>query len=148
MLLVRKLVRSDLQELLALYAYLHATDEPLPCRKQVEAVWDQIMNDSNQLYFGGFVDNRLVSACNASVIPNLTRGAQPYAVVENVVTHASHRRQGIGSQVMRRLLDERAHRRCYKIMLMSSVDREGAHHFYELLGFDKTSKQAFILKPK
>lgn len=148
MLLVRKLVRNDLQGLLALYAHLHATDEALPCHEQVDAVWNQIMNDSNQLYFGGFVDDRLVSACNASVIPNLTRGGRPYAVVENVVTHADRRRQGVGTAVMKRLLDECTHRGCYKIVLMSSVSRTDAHQFYELLGFDKTSKQAFILKVK
>lgn len=148
MLLVRKLARNDLQKLLALYAHLHTTDEALSCREQVDAVWDQIVNDSNQLYFGGFIDDRLVSACNASVIPNLTRGARPYAVIENVVTHADHRRQGLGTKVMKRLLDECTYRGCYKIMLMSSVTRTDAHRFYELLGSDKTSKQAFILKVK
>jgi hypothetical protein len=31
---------------------------------------------------------------------------------------------------------------------MSAADRESSHAFYESLGFDKKSKQAFVLKVK
>ena len=36
-------------------------------------------------------------------------------------------------------------RLCYKVMLMSGVGREEIHGFYEALGFDKKSKQAFVI---
>jgi GNAT superfamily N-acetyltransferase len=87
-------------------------------------------------------------ACNAAVIPNLTRGARPYAVVENVVTDASQRRRGIGATVLRALLERCWQRRCYKVMLMSGMSRGEVHHFYEALGFSRTSKQAFVLNAR
>ena len=143
---VRTLAHGDLPKLLALYAHLHRADDPLPAQEQVEAIWGRILRDECHVYMGGFLGEMLVSACNAVVVPNLTRGARPYAVIENVVTHADHRRTSAGTKVMRRLIDECIARGCYKIMLMSSVDRASVHAFYESLGFDRKSKQAFVLK--
>ena len=145
---VRPLARDDLPKLLALYAHLHRADDPLPAQAQVESIWDRILRDECHVYLGGFLGEELISACNAVIVPNLTRGMRPYAVIENVVTHADHRRTGLGSKVMRRLIAECIARRCYKIMLMSSADRAGIHAFYESLGFDKKAKQAFVLKVK
>jgi predicted GNAT family acetyltransferase len=145
---IRRLVHGDLDALLSLYSHLHEKDEAMAHREQVEAVWSRILGNDDQLYFGGFVRGELVSACNAAVIPNLTRGTRPYALIENVVTHADHRRQGIGSEVMTTLVNECVRRGCYKIMLMSSVSRTIAHEFYAQLGFDNKAKQAFVLSVK
>ena len=145
---VRPLAPADLPKLLALYAHLHQADDPLPAQEQVEALWGRILRDDSHVYLGGFRGETLISACNAVVVPNLTRGTRPYAVIENVVTHADHRRTGVGTKVMRRLIDECIARGCYKVMLMSSAERASVHAFYESLGFDKRSKQAFVLKVK
>jgi GNAT superfamily N-acetyltransferase len=103
------------------------------------------MANPRLIYIGGFFDGRLVSSCNAAIIPNLTRGARPYAVIENVVTDPEYRRKGIGSGAMRRLIEICLQHHCYKVMLMSGASRAEIHGFYESLGFDKQAKQAFIL---
>jgi GNAT superfamily N-acetyltransferase len=144
-LATRDLGHDDLDALLALYRHLHSDDEPVP--NSVGSVWAEIVRDPSQIYLGAFVGDRLVSACNAAVIPNLTRGARPYAIVENVVTHADYRRRGIGAALMRELLGRCWARGCYKVMLMSGASRQNIHEFYVSLGFDKTAKQAFIAKP-
>jgi GNAT superfamily N-acetyltransferase len=142
---IRELGREDLDSLLSLYRQLHEQDDPLPERAKLEETWHGILRDPAQVYLGGFVGSNLVAACNACVVPNLTRGARPYAVVENVVTHANYRRRGIGAKVMRALLERCWARGCYKVMLMSGVSRAEVHGFYEALGFDKKSKQAFVI---
>lgn len=147
-LLIRNLVLSDLDSLLALYHDLNPSDDALPPRPSVENTWRAISDDPMQIYVGGFVDGALVSACNAAVIRNLTRGARPYAVIENVVTATDHRRHGFGSAVLQALLSLcRAHA-CYKIMLLSAADRADAHAFYDSNGFDRTAKQAFIINAR
>lgn len=108
----------------------------------------QLFLDDSHIYMGGFLGETLISVCNAVVVQNLTRGARPYAVIENVVTHADQRRTGAGTKVMQRLIDACIARDCYEIMLMPSMDRANVHAFYESLGFDKQSKQAFVLKVK
>jgi hypothetical protein len=90
---VRKLFSDDLIELLTLYDHLHSQDSPAPSNVELRALWGQILADHNQFYFGAFVDGSLASAANVSIIRNLTRGARPFAIIGNVVTHADYRRQ-------------------------------------------------------
>jgi hypothetical protein len=85
-LTIRNLVRDDLSALLGLYRQLHEVDEPLPPVAEVAALRARILADDSQIYLGGFSAGVLVSVCSAAVIPNLTRGGRPYAVIENVVT--------------------------------------------------------------
>src|SRR5687767_200278 len=115
---IRELGFSDLDPLLALYTELHPDDEPLPERARVEAIWTGMLSDPSQIHLGAFSDGTLASACSATVISSLTRGARPYAVIENVVTGARFRRRGLGSVVMQRLIEGCWQRNCYKIMLM------------------------------
>ena len=82
----------------------------------------------------------------AAIIPNLTRGARPYAVIENVVTHPDYRRRGVASAILQDLLSRCWGAGCYKVMLMSAAERGAAHEFYERNGFDKHAKQAFIIR--
>lgn len=140
---LRDLARGDLGPLLELYRHLHDRDGPAP--DQGAEIWEQICRDEGQIYLGAFVEGVLVSACNAAVIPNLTRGGRPYALIENVVTHSTHRRRGIAAQLMRALMARCWARGCYKIMLMSAASRADAHGLYDALGFDRASKRAFII---
>lgn len=142
---VRDLASSDLDALLALYEDLHAGDAPAS-RDRVEATWAAISQDRSQIYLGAFLGDELVAACNVAVIPNLTRGCRPYGVIENVVTSASHRRRGYGAAVLREAVERCWSRDCYKVMLMSASGRAAAHEFYEAIGFDRHSKQAFVIK--
>ena len=142
---IRNLALPDLDALLSLYKHLHPHDDPLPSRETVDGIWDCIMADTRQIYLGSFVDDRLIAACNAAVILNLTRGARPYALIENVVTHPDFRRKGIGRELLGRLIDECRNRQCYKIMLMSNSNRNEAHAFYRSIGFDQEAKQAFVI---
>src|SRR5688572_9251038 len=103
---IRALEVPDLDPLLLLYRELHPEDDPLPERAVVEATWLGMLRDPAQLHLGAFSGGALASACSATVIANLTRGARPYGVIENVVTAARFRRQGIGAALMRRVLAE------------------------------------------
>ncbi len=141
---MRALEFADLDPLLALYEELHPDDDPLPDRSVVEETWRGIVGDRAQIQLGAFVGAELASACGATVVANLTRGARPYALIENVVTAAAFRRRGIGSALMRRLLDACWARRCHKVMLMSALTRSEIHGFYDALGFER-SKQAFVI---
>lgn len=146
-MLIRHLRSTDLGELLALYRHLHASDSPLPAQSVVESVWSELLASSNYRYYGGFLDGQLVSSCALTIVPNLTRSCRPYGVVENVVTHASHRRKGYAKALLTETLSEAWAASCYKVILLTGRKDEAIFRFYEAAGFDRHAKQAFIAKP-
>ena len=97
--------------------------------------------------FGGFANGSLVASCTLAVVPNLTRGCRPFGVIENVVTHASHRRRGYGKEILREALSTAWSANCYKVMLLTGRKDEATLRFYESAGFDRHGKQAFVARP-
>jgi len=144
---IRPISEPELPALMALYRHLHESDDPLPAAAEVEAVWRELLASPRYRYFGGYVGETLVCSCTITVIPNLTRGCRPYGVVENVVTHADHRKQGHAKAVLHEALDFAWSQRCYKVMLMTGRKDEATLRFYEGAGFDRHGKQAFVAKP-
>ncbi|XLY90452.1 GNAT family N-acetyltransferase (plasmid) [Ectopseudomonas mendocina] len=143
---IRELVREDLDSLLDLYGHLHQVDLPRPERQEIEGVWDQALGSDSIRYFGCFVGERLVSSCTVTVIPNLTRGCRPYALIENVVTHGDFRSRGYGKVALQTALEFAWGRNCYKVMLMTGRLNESTFGFYESLGFRRDKKQAFVME--
>src|SRR2546428_429574 len=62
------------------------------------------LTDENIRYVVARHEERIVSTCTLTLIPNLTRGARPYGLIENVVTHPDFRRRGIGTKVLHHAL--------------------------------------------
>lgn len=142
---VRFIASSELWHLLALYQQLHPTDDAADS-ETAEAVWNEAQSNPRIRYFGGYDGDRLVATCCLTVIPNLTRGCRPYALIENVVTHGDYRNQGWGKAVLAAATEFAWASGCYKVMLMTGRTRESVHRFYEAAGFDRNAKQAFIAK--
>jgi GNAT superfamily N-acetyltransferase len=141
---VRPLCHEELPALLALYKHLHSDDEPPPTLEAAEAAWSEALANPRCRYFGGYAQGILVSSCTIMVMPNLTRGCRPYALIENVVTHQDHRNQGWGKAVLKHALDWAWAGKCYKVMLMTGRMEEPVFNFYEAAGFSRHGKQAFV----
>ena len=90
----------------------------------------------------------MVSSCILVIIPNLTRNARPYGLIENVITHPQYRHQGIGTRMLQHTLAIAWERDCYKVMLMTGRRDESTLQFYEKAGFQRGIKTAFLAKPQ
>jgi GNAT superfamily N-acetyltransferase len=141
---VRPVVPDDLAGLLALYRHLSADPEPDPQR--AEAAWRSLLSSGLTTVFVAESEGRLVASCTLITVPNLTRGARPYAVIENVVTHADHRRHGLGRAVLDAALAAARSAGCYKVMLASGSPREETLRFYERAGFTRGGKTFFEVR--
>ena len=93
------------------------------------------------------LDDAVVATTYLNVIPNLTRAASPYAVIENVVVDERLRRTGLGKQIMGSTLKAAWSAGCYKAMLMTGSRRPSTLAFYRACGFSADAKRAFLARP-
>ena len=143
----RRAKENDFAPLLDLLRDLHVEDIPTT-REQSKIVWKEIMANAGIRHYLAEVDGIPVAACHLVVVPNLTRGARPYGVIENVVTKKEFRLQGIGTRLLRHVLMEAWALGCYNVMLMTGSRREEVHQFYKKAGFKLGIKTAFVAKPE
>lgn len=143
---IRHIQSHELSSLLDLYKHLNPTD-PLPDEEQLQQVWNQLLNDPKIICWVVDLEGKLIASCILVVVPNLTRNARPYGLVENVVTHTDYRRQGIGKHLLRHVLQFAWSQNCYKVMLLSGANREEAHQFYQQVGFRRDRKVGFLATP-
>ncbi|MFN2270635.1 MAG: GNAT family N-acetyltransferase [Anaerolineae bacterium] len=146
---VRSIRKKELGKLLDLYKHLfEKADAPLPPDEQLAQLWDQITDNPLLHYFVGEIDGQIVSSCTMTIIPNLTRGARPYGLIENVVTHRDYRKRGYGTQMLRHALQVAWDHDCYKVMLLTGRKDEATLRFYERAGFKPGVKTGFIAYPE
>jgi GNAT superfamily N-acetyltransferase len=67
-------------------------------------------------------------------------------MIENVVTHADHRRGGLGRAVLQAAIDKAWSADCYKILLATGSKKEATLRFYEGAGFDRGGKTYFEIR--
>ena len=144
--LLRNIRPDELPALLELYRHLHPEEDASATAVRLAAVWAQICANPFLHYFGAEVDSTLVATCTLSIIPNLTRAARPYGVMENVVTHADFRKRGIATALLRHALEFAKGENCYKVMLMTGRTDQATLRFYEQAGFQAGVKTGFIAK--
>lgn len=133
---------EDLEGMLALYRHLNP-DDPPPAPAAAEAAWTALLSSPWTSVFVVEAMGRPVASCTLVLVPNLTRGARPYGVIENVVTDAAYRRRGFGQAVLKAALDRAWARDCYKVMLATGSPQESTLRFYESAGFTRGGKTFF-----
>lgn len=139
---IREAAEGDLDALLSLYAHLHGEERPQPDR--ADRAWQAILADRGHHVFLGLEEGRPVSSCVLAVIPNLTRNARPYGLIENVVTHPDFRGGGRATALLRHAVRAASLADCYKVMLLTGRKDEATLRFYRGAGFNSEDKTAFI----
>ncbi|EJC80502.1 acetyltransferase [Rhizobium leguminosarum bv. trifolii WSM2297] len=139
---IRHAAPSDLPGLTTLYRHLNPTD-PLLDEAVAQERFSAILAQPGMTLFIGFAGDLATATATLIVVPNLTRGAASYALIENVVTHADHRRHGYAGAVIGHAVTEAWKAGCYKVMLLTGSKNPATLRFYENCGFisDKTGYQ-------
>ncbi len=140
---IRQAQESDLAGLLRLYTYL-GKEMPDPTGDKVTEIWRRIMEDPNHHVLVLDDGGALRASCVLVIVPNLTHGGRPYALIENVVTDAGYRRRGYGTAVLNAAKDIAVREGCYKLMLMTGSKLASTLRFYEKAGYNRHDKTAFV----
>jgi len=140
---------QDIPQLLKLYRHLDADDKDTPVEDALKN-WERLKLYPGSDIFVGCVDEAVVATCTLVVIPNLTRGGAPYALIENVVTHSAHRNRGYGRAVLKAATEAAWRAGCYKVMLLTGSKRPETLKFYRDAGFEqnKTGFQIRRIPPR
>jgi GNAT superfamily N-acetyltransferase len=136
---------NDLPDLLALMQQLNPDDPPLEPETAKEIAGHLFANAITTILLGRY-EGRATASCALLIVPNLTRGGRPYALVENVVTDAASRGRGFGKAIMGAAVERARKAGCYKVILTTGRRDERVWRFYESCGFDRTTKAGFQLR--
>lgn len=143
--IIRTAADHDLRQLLNLYRHLHPHDPELETAA-AERVWSNLLASGFMTVIVAQAAELLVSSCTLAIVPNLSRGGRSYGVIENVVTHAGHRRLGLGRRVLAHAIDIAGRADCYKVLLATGSRRETTLRFYEGAGFERGGKTYFEIR--
>ena len=138
--LLRRARRDDLGALVALLAAdaLRANDDSdAPERRApYEAAFDAIDRDpAHTLVAVEDAAGDVVATMQLTMLPGLARGGATRMQVEAVRVAASARGHGLGSAMMRWVIEDARSRGAALVQLTSDARREEAHRFYGRLGF-------------
>ena len=146
-LTIRPAGPADLPAMLDLYLHLNRTERALPATDAAR-VWNQVLGHPGMTVLVGTVESgEIAASCTLVVVPNLTRAGTPYALIENVVTHAAHRRKGHGRAVLDAAVAAAWEAGCYKVMLLTGSTDPGTHRFYGESGFVQVKTGYQIRRP-
>jgi predicted N-acetyltransferase YhbS len=126
---------------LELYAQLFSnTDQALENRTELLSThyeaFSEVKRSQNSCVFVAELARDIVGTIAISIIPNLSHGGRPWAVIENVVVDERARKSSIGATLMLHAIDLARARGCFRVVLSSSRHRKGSHEFYQRLGLE------------
>jgi predicted GNAT family N-acyltransferase len=137
---------GDFEDVIRLYRQLQPEDPVLQDGSDA-AAFDQILSSPGLHLFVLELNGVVVATTYLNLIPNITRSASPYAVIENVVVEESLRGTSLGKQIMAGTLRAAWEAGCYKAMLMTGSRKPATHSFYRACGFSPDAKTAYVARP-
>lgn len=140
---IRPAKMADLESLRELYRQLNPDDPPWPSEAVARQALAGVLGQAGTTILICDVDGTCVGTCMLVVCPNFTRCGRPFALIENVVTHQHHRRQGYGRRVVQHAMEAARQQGCYRVSLMTGSRREETLRFYETAGLQRDAKTAF-----
>lgn len=145
-MIIRKAKGTDANDLKVLY-FDYLTHFP-PKEEQDMNLWrkllDKFEKDENMHLLVIEEDGKCVSSVQMAIIESLTHNVRPFAVIENVVTHASYRNKGYASALLEKATEIAKERNCYKVFLETGSNKESTLNFYKNNGFAIDEKHSCL----
>lgn len=143
---IRKATSTDAEQLKTLY-FEHLTHYP-PKEEQDMVKWRAMLTkfeqDENMQLLVLEIDGKVVSTVQMAIVENLTHNIRPFAVIENVVTHAEYRGKGYASALLQKATEIAKERGCYKLSLETGSNKESTLGFYKNNGFELDQKHSLL----
>jgi GNAT superfamily N-acetyltransferase len=134
MAIVRAATEQDIPRIVELYEELMGERYDLT-RHETGPVFAEISAMAGHELLVAEEDGAVVGTLVLVIVPNLSHGALPWAIVENMIVDPKYRRRGIARMLMEYAVAKAKQAGCSHLQLLSSVHRREAHRFYKTMGF-------------
>lgn len=132
--MIRKIQESDFDQVIRLFTQLWP-DMPLSY-DDVKSIFDEYMQNRNfQMWC--YEDERIVGIVTLSIRKAFYYGG-PVAILEDVVVDENHRGSSIGRQLVEFVEAKLENEGISSFEVSSDYHREGAHAFWEKLGYKRS----------
>jgi GNAT superfamily N-acetyltransferase len=152
MALVRAAREEDILRILELYRQLGITDDEAERQRTLSLehyreVFREISGFPGQELLVAEEAGEVIGSLVLVIVPNLSHGARPWAVIENVIVDEGYRRRGAGRLLMEYAVNRAREEDCCRIGLDSNKILGEAHQFYKTMGFEASAygfRQYFV----
>jgi GNAT superfamily N-acetyltransferase len=136
-LTIREAAESDLADILRLYTAAGIDGGRSFTTDEARAHLARLRGYPYYKLFVAEVDGAVVGTYALIILDNLAKRGTPAGVVEDVAVDPARQGQGVGRAMMEHAREQCRAAGCYKMTLSSGLPREGAHRFYDALGFER-----------
>lgn len=123
--------------MLGIHAQYEGRDSSAAPSPDEEETWRRMMATPDLTVYLAEVEGEPAGTATTMAMPNVTYACAPTLFIEAVVVAPGHRRRGIASAMLRRVLDDARAAGCDKVQLLAHKRHafDGAHRLYRGLGF-------------
>jgi GNAT superfamily N-acetyltransferase len=143
---VREASEADLPEILRAYAESGIGGGVSFTVEEARAQFGRLRGYPSYRVFVAESGGEIAGTYALIILDNLAKRGAKSGVVEDVAVPPEHQRKGIGQAMMDHAREQCRLAGCYKLTLSSGLPREGAHRFYESLGFERHG-YSFLIRP-
>ncbi|MDP9699084.1 GNAT superfamily N-acetyltransferase [Paenibacillus intestini] len=104
---------------------------------------EEIRRHEHSFLFVYEVREQVVGTAHLHICLDALAGNRPFGLVERVIMSSEVQGKGYGTELMEHVEQVCLQMDASKILLASGASRQGAHQFYQKLGYDGESSKAF-----
>ena len=145
-LAIRQATRDDIADIMQLYAQPQYDDGLVLNTASALAIFERTTHYPFYKFFVARDSDGIVGVYSLLIMENLGHMGSNSAVVEGVAVAPRVHGIGVGSTLMKHALELASKNGCYKLALSSNLKRNGAHAFYERLGF-RQHGVSYVIEP-
>ena len=134
---IREATERDLSDILLAYSAAGITEGAEFTLEEAREHFGRFRLYPHYRFFVAEVEGGFAGSYALVILDNLAKRGARAGVVEDVAVLPRYQGKGVGRAMMEHALAECRAAECYKMTLSSGLPREGAHRFYDSLGFER-----------
>ena len=143
---IREAAEADLADILRAYNESGIDDGVSFTLEEARAHFVRLRHYPSYRVFVAAADGVFAGTYALILLDNLAKRGARAGVVEDVAVLPAFQGRGVGRAMMEHAREECRRTGCYKMALSSNLKREGAHRFYDALGFERHG-YSFVIRP-